>query len=75
MKTKDGTEKPVGECESVEPLTFCKVYQAGHMVPMDQPESAFAMLRTFITGDHFVELDPSIFMENVDQATEVIATS
>ncbi|CAN0474185.1 unnamed protein product, partial [Laminaria digitata] len=29
-------------------LTFLRVYDAGHMVPMDQPEVALAMLNTFV---------------------------
>ncbi|CAN0366787.1 unnamed protein product, partial [Ectocarpus sp. 8 AP-2014] len=29
-------------------LTFLQVYEAGHMVPMDQPEVALAMLNAFV---------------------------
>merc|ERR1711908_97127 len=29
---------------------FMQVYQAGHMVPMDQPEAALSMLNDFIGG-------------------------
>ena len=28
-------------------LTFLQVYEAGHMVPMDQPQAALAMLNQF----------------------------
>ena len=35
-------------------LTFLQVYEAGHMVPMDQPQAALAMLNTFIQKKDFV---------------------
>jgi len=31
-------------------LTFLRVYQSGHMVPMDQPSRALSMLMTFVKG-------------------------
>jgi len=31
-------------------LAFLRVYQAGHMVPMDQPAAALYMIDRFITG-------------------------
>lgn len=54
IDNKNGETTAAGECSAVEPLTFCKIYQAGHMVPMDQPESALAMVHTFIAKDSFV---------------------
>jgi len=30
----------MGQVKTVDTLTFFKVYNAGHMVPMDQPENA-----------------------------------
>ncbi|GMH41459.1 hypothetical protein BSKO_09369 [Bryopsis sp. KO-2023] len=45
----------VGECETVEPLTFCKVFGAGHMVPHDKPEVALDMVQRFIKGRSFTE--------------------
>jgi len=30
----------MGQVKTVDTLTFFKVYDAGHMVPMDQPENA-----------------------------------
>eukprot|EP00638_Chattonella_subsalsa_P003430 CAMPEP_0117757314 /NCGR_PEP_ID=MMETSP0947-20121206/14652_1 /TAXON_ID=44440 /ORGANISM="Chattonella subsalsa, Strain CCMP2191" /LENGTH=455 /DNA_ID=CAMNT_0005577173 /DNA_START=124 /DNA_END=1491 /DNA_ORIENTATION=- len=35
-------------------LTFLQVFEAGHMVPMDQPEAALELLQTFITKQSFV---------------------
>lgn len=34
-------------------LTFLQVYAAGHMVPMDQPQAALALLNTFIQNRPF----------------------
>ncbi|XP_057953829.1 serine carboxypeptidase-like [Malania oleifera] len=40
-----------GEVKSYGPLTFFKVYNAGHMVPMDQPAVALEMLRRWTLGN------------------------
>jgi cathepsin A (carboxypeptidase C) len=37
-----------GQMKVAENLVFLKVYDAGHMVPMDQPEAALDMLNRFI---------------------------
>ena len=34
-------------------LTFLQVYDAGHMVPTDQPAVALAMIQNFINGGAF----------------------
>lgn len=34
-------------------LTFLQVYEAGHMVPMDQPKAALSMVNTFFAGNPF----------------------
>lgn len=44
-------EKARGEFANYGNFTFMRVYDAGHMVPHDQPESAFLMLDTWIHGD------------------------
>ncbi|CAN4119403.1 unnamed protein product [Withania somnifera] len=46
--TVDGKEK--GVKKSYGPLTFLKVYDAGHMVPMDQPKAALEMLQRWTQG-------------------------
>ncbi|XP_022853125.1 serine carboxypeptidase-like isoform X2 [Olea europaea var. sylvestris] len=38
------------------PLTFLKVHNSGHMVPMDQPRASLEMLRRWMTDDHLVPL-------------------
>ena len=42
--------KSAGSLKSFKNLKFLRVYDAGHMVPMDQPKNALAMLQDFITG-------------------------
>ncbi|CAI5977499.1 unnamed protein product [Closterium sp. NIES-65] len=37
-----------GSARIAEPLSFLRVHEAGHMVPMDQPEASLEMLRRFI---------------------------
>ncbi|KAL7612573.1 serine carboxypeptidase-like isoform X1 [Lactuca sativa] len=44
----DGFE--VGLFKTHEPLTFLKIYDAGHMVPMDQPKAALSMLKRWMRG-------------------------
>eukprot|EP01040_Poterioochromonas_malhamensis_P009740 gene9740-10581_t len=34
-------------------LTFLQVYEAGHMVPMDQPAAALSLLNTFLRNEKF----------------------
>jgi len=47
--TVDG--KAAGQLKTSGNFQFLRVYDAGHLVPQDQPENALAMLRTFITGE------------------------
>jgi len=42
--------KEAGKIRSFNNFTFLQVYQGGHMVPMDQPENALAMINGFIDG-------------------------
>ena len=42
--------KAAGHLKSYKNLKFLRVYDAGHMVPMDQPANALQMLKEFITG-------------------------
>eukprot|EP00483_Globobulimina_turgida_P008856 UN08874 len=43
--------KIAGYSQSYAGFTFLKVLNAGHMVPMDQPRSALAMIRQFTVGN------------------------
>jgi len=40
-----------GEMRQYGNLHFLRVYEAGHMVPMDQPENALEMVKRFIAND------------------------
>lgn len=44
---------PAGESRSADGFTFMRVYNAGHMVPADQPAAALSMVNTFISGGSF----------------------
>ncbi|XP_020233548.1 serine carboxypeptidase-like [Cajanus cajan] len=44
----DGSE--AGLLKSYGPLSFLKVHDAGHMVPMDQPKAALEMLKKWTSG-------------------------
>ena len=39
-----------GTVQSAANFTFLRVYDAGHMVPRDQPERALAMVEAFVAG-------------------------
>jgi cathepsin A (carboxypeptidase C) len=43
--------EPAGEMRQYENFHFLRVYDAGHMVPMDQPVNALSMLQRFISND------------------------
>lgn len=45
--------KVTGESRAAKGLTFLRVYNAGHMVPMDQPVAALSMLQTFVDNKPF----------------------
>lgn len=42
--------KAAGNLKAYKNLKFLRVYDAGHMVPLDQPVNALEMLKEFITG-------------------------
>lgn len=43
-----------GEAKKVNNFAFFRVYDAGHMVPMDQPQAALDMINAFIQNKEFV---------------------
>ncbi|MCO5601679.1 hypothetical protein L7F22_055802 [Adiantum nelumboides] len=47
------------------PLTFLKVHDAGHMVPMDQPKSALEMIKRFTHGGLLEELPYDVIKQVV----------
>ncbi|KAL6967158.1 Protein cbp3, mitochondrial [Sarracenia purpurea var. burkii] len=62
----DGVEK--GQLKSHGPLSFLKVHDAGHLVPMDQPKAALEMLKRWtqgkLSGTESNELSPHIIAPN-----------
>ncbi|GMH41460.1 hypothetical protein BSKO_09370 [Bryopsis sp. KO-2023] len=44
-----------GECETVEPLTYCTVFNAGHLVPYNKPKVALDMVHRFIGKKAFIQ--------------------
>eukprot|EP00193_Tetraselmis_chui_P018622 CAMPEP_0177770264 /NCGR_PEP_ID=MMETSP0491_2-20121128/10822_1 /TAXON_ID=63592 /ORGANISM="Tetraselmis chuii, Strain PLY429" /LENGTH=498 /DNA_ID=CAMNT_0019287447 /DNA_START=178 /DNA_END=1674 /DNA_ORIENTATION=+ len=47
--------EPAWEARTADTLTFMKVYDAGHMVPMDKPKQAMEMINKFTRNEPFVE--------------------
>ncbi|EDO19272.1 hypothetical protein Kpol_1036p14 [Vanderwaltozyma polyspora DSM 70294] len=45
------SNKEFGQVKSYGPLTFLRVYDAGHMVPYDQPEAALELVNSWIHGN------------------------
>jgi len=43
--------KAAGQMRQVGNLHFLRVFDAGHMVPMDQPENAYSMLTMLLEGN------------------------
>ncbi|XP_022890082.1 serine carboxypeptidase-like [Olea europaea var. sylvestris] len=58
----DGSE--AGLLKSHGPLSFLKVHDAGHMVPMDQPKAALEMLKRWMQGS-LSESKSSVNSENL----------
>lgn len=46
-------EKDAGRVRSFENLAFIRVFDSGHMVPMDQPLVSFEMINRFLRGEDF----------------------
>lgn len=44
-------DTPAGQAKNYGPLTFLRVFDAGHSVPYNQPGRALAMLNTWLSGD------------------------
>jgi cathepsin A (carboxypeptidase C) len=50
-----GAEKEYGKVKASGNFTFMQVYQAGHMVPMDQPENSLDFLNRWLSGEWFAK--------------------
>lgn len=54
-----GSNAPAGTVTSYDTLTFVKVFQAGHMVPMDQPQASLHMISQWARGHSLAPHAPS----------------
>ncbi|KAK3313491.1 Alpha/Beta hydrolase protein [Apodospora peruviana] len=48
-----GAKKEYGKFKTAGNFTFMQIYQAGHMVPMDQPENSLDFLNRWVAGEWF----------------------
>ncbi|OLY83801.1 Carboxypeptidase Y-like protein [Smittium mucronatum] len=51
--TASGRSSAAGEHRTFGPLTFLRVFEAGHMVPYDQPENSLDMINRWISNKGF----------------------
>ena len=51
--TKGGLVRSASAATGTGSLTFLQVFEAGHMVPMDQPEAALSLFNGFIQNKSF----------------------
>eukprot|EP00922_Rhytidocystis_sp_ex-Travisia-forbesii_P055812 GHVS01082637.1.p1 GENE.GHVS01082637.1~~GHVS01082637.1.p1 ORF type:complete len:130 (+),score=2.47 GHVS01082637.1:181-570(+) len=49
--TPAGSRASAGQVKVVKNFTFLRIYDAGHMVPMDKPKEALEMFSEFLTND------------------------
>uniref|UniRef100_A0A0D6QRX7 Carboxypeptidase n=1 Tax=Araucaria cunninghamii TaxID=56994 RepID=A0A0D6QRX7_ARACU len=61
-------DKEAGLLTSYGPLSFLKVHDAGHMVPMDQPKAALKMLKSWTQGS--LDDDSSEVLKAVTESSE-----
>jgi len=50
--------QPAGQLKEYKNFKFLRIYEAGHMVPMDQPVNSLNMLQTFMMGTLEMESRP-----------------
>lgn len=48
-----GAKKEYGKVKAADNFSFMQIYQAGHMVPMDQPENSLDFLNRWLSGEWF----------------------
>ena len=67
--TDDGANV-AGECKKFANLTFLVVHDAGHMVPMDQPQAALEMIEQFIAHKTLTSLESSFRPDDTHESEE-----
>lgn len=55
-----------GAAKSFENFTFLKIFDAGHMVPMDQPKAALSMIEDFIANKSITMHKAPVVLEEED---------
>ncbi|KAL2260509.1 hypothetical protein VTK26DRAFT_5453 [Humicola hyalothermophila] len=53
--TLPGADKEYGKVKASGNFTFMRIYQAGHMVPMDQPENSLDFFNRWLGGEWFAQ--------------------
>ncbi|EGG18539.1 peptidase S10 family protein [Cavenderia fasciculata] len=61
---KDGFTQTAGYTRSSQNLTYLLVLGGSHMVPMDQPEFTFDMIRRFISNETYADAPQSVGTED-----------
>jgi len=74
--TPKHADSPKGEYQHAQGLTFMRVFEAGHMVPMDQPPAALDMLDRFVRGKGWSDSEfDALTLLTEQPATDVTAVS
>merc|ERR1712194_261453 len=67
--------KAAGRWRKYKNLEFIQVYQAGHMVPMDQPEAALAMINSLLNQGNVTLSSSPVVVDEVVQDGETKVTT
>ena len=62
--------QPAGSSRTAQGLTFVRVFEAGHMVPLNQPERALDLLGRIISGQPFDPSQPIKKVESTNSNTK-----
>lgn len=68
-------EQPKGEFQTAGGLTFMRVFDAGHMVPMDQPPTALDLLDRFVRHKDYTDTEFDALALLSEKPTGASATS
>jgi carboxypeptidase C (cathepsin A) len=63
-------QRPSGFAKQHDGLYFLKILDAGHLVPMDQPEVSLEMMKTFLRGDPFMGIEQRL--QQLDPLEQVL---
>lgn len=64
---RSSDDYPAGWAKEYKNLTYTVVYNSGHMVPYNVPDSAYDLLTRFLTGKSFIDLEaPQIRIDPIE---------